>query len=71
MLKDGGPDGKELLSVRKQGCFLQEGWCSVWLSGCINVAELGDSLMGKLWAGRLGLPLLMLAAGTGAILSHG
>lgn len=43
----------------------------MYLSGCISVAKLGDSLMGKLEAGSLGPPLLMLDTGTRAVLSRG
>lgn len=69
MLKDTGLIERSCESL-KAGLLL-EGWWLVRLSGCMNMAELGNSLMGKLWAGRLAPPLLMLTTGTGTIISHG
>lgn len=69
MLKDAGLM-KGAAECLKTGLLLEGGWL-VWLSSCMNMTELGKSLMGKLWSGRLVLPLLMLAAGTGTMLSHG
>lgn len=58
MLKDDGLEGRRFLKEVMMVC----------LSGCIS---MGDSLMGKLWAGRLGPLSLMLGARTRSVLSHG